>query len=114
MDERVLHGDSLLDVSGKFVNDDLKMAIILIIDGCRADAIYGALNNGDMPKLADFMNLGYVKYENCFTVFPSVTIACHASILTGAYPGDHGIVGNEWFKREDWANPQSGKKIQAV
>ncbi len=31
--------------------------------------------------------------------FPSVTIPCHASIMTGVYPGEHGITGNNWFKQ---------------
>ena len=101
MNKEILYGKTLSGVSELLKDRTPKIAIIFIIDGCRADALYNALENGSMPKLRSFMEeLGYAKYENCFTVFPSVTITCHSSIVTGTYPGDHGIVGNEWFIRK--------------
>jgi arylsulfatase A-like enzyme len=110
MNKEIVHGKSLSNVSDALSEKKPKIAIVFIIDGCNAEALYVALDNGDMPELKSFMDLGHVKYNNCFTVFPSVTITCHASIVTGAYPGDHGIVGNEWFIRKQWADPKPGKK----
>ncbi len=40
--------------------------------------------------------------------FPTYTGPGHATMLTGAYPGASGIVGNEWPDRE------SGKKVSSV
>ncbi len=40
--------------------------------------------------------------------YPSVTAIGHASLLTGAYPINSGIVGNDWYDRE------SGKKIESI
>ncbi|MCW5965102.1 MAG: alkaline phosphatase family protein [Bryobacterales bacterium] len=40
--------------------------------------------------------------------YPSVTAIGHASLLTGAYPVNSGIVGNDWFDRV------SGKKIESI
>ncbi len=102
-------GEALKKVTEGLKDTSLKAAIIFIIDGCRADVLYDQIQKGKMPNLSRLMNdLGHVKYEKCVTVFPSVTIACHASIVTGAYPGVHGIVGNNWFIRKKWAG--TGKK----
>lgn len=40
--------------------------------------------------------------------YPSVTAIGHASLLTGAYPVNSGIVGNDWYDRA------SGKKIESI
>jgi len=40
--------------------------------------------------------------------YPSVTAIGHATIMTGAYPANTGIIGNDWFDRE------SGKKIESI
>lgn len=40
--------------------------------------------------------------------YPSVTAIGHASLLTGAYPVNSGIVGNDWYDRE------SGKKVESI
>lgn len=108
----ISHGSPLLEVSSRLGKNAHRVAILLIIDGCRADALYDALGNGGMPKLKGFMDeVGYAQYDNCFTVFPSVTITCHSSIVTGTYPGAHGIVGNEWFIRKRWGvAPDSDKE----
>ena len=34
-------------------------------------------------------------------VFPAVTTTAQATYLTGRSPGEHGIVGNGWYERED-------------
>jgi len=96
---RVLEG-----ITGPLAGFKPKHVVVFIIDGCRADALYGALESGQMPHLKKLMKeAGHRRYEACITVFPSVTVACHASIVTGAYPGLHGIVGNNWFIRKKWA-----------
>lgn len=100
---QIIYGEPLLEVSGELKDKKPKIAIMFVIDGCRADTLYNALENGSMPQLKSFMEeVGHIKYENCFTVFPSVTITCHSSIVTGTYPGYHGIVGNDWFIRKRW------------
>src|SRR5687767_14547647 len=33
-------------------------------------------------------------------VFPAVTMSAQASMLTGKWPSEHGVVGNTWFWRE--------------
>jgi predicted AlkP superfamily pyrophosphatase or phosphodiesterase len=48
-------------------------------------------------------------------VFPAVTMSAQASLLTGAYPSEHGIPGNAWFERgfgEVRCWPQSNALLQ--
>jgi predicted AlkP superfamily pyrophosphatase or phosphodiesterase len=103
MNNGIIYGEPISEIKNDLKGKKPKAAIMFIIDGCKADTLYDAIKNGSMPKLKAFMeDVGYKKYENCFTVFPSVTITCHASIVTGTLPGHHGIVGNDWFIRKKW------------
>src|SRR5688572_11893328 len=36
-------------------------------------------------------------HQSSVTIFPSITPAATASIVTGAYPSEHGIVGASWY-----------------
>ena len=36
-------------------------------------------------------------HERSVTIFPSITPAATSSIITGAYPAEHGIAGASWF-----------------
>lgn len=106
------HGKPLKTVTERTASGRPKHAFVFIIDGCRADTLYNALDSGQMPYLKRFMDeVGFVRYSSCFTVFPSVTVACHASIVTGAYPGAHGIVGNNWFIRKKWGNSAKNREL---
>ena len=97
------YGSPLRSVSDVLKENPPKLVILFIIDGCRADAFNSVLDNGEMPNLRRLMDdVGYERYEKCVTAFPSVTLTCHSSIMTGAWAGIHGIVGNEWFIRKKW------------
>jgi predicted AlkP superfamily pyrophosphatase or phosphodiesterase len=96
-------GRVLQDIPGAFQQKNPKGVLMFIIDGCRADTLYVAIDSGAMPNLKRLMEeVGFARYDNCITSFPSVTISTHSSIITGAYPGLHGIVGNDWFIRKQW------------
>ncbi|OLE55769.1 MAG: hypothetical protein AUG51_02235 [Acidobacteria bacterium 13_1_20CM_3_53_8] len=75
-----------------------KRVIVISIDGL--DARY--LQRRDefhlkIPTLRLLMNQG-VSARGVLTVYPSVTYPAHTSLVTGAYPGKHGILGNERFE----------------
>jgi predicted AlkP superfamily pyrophosphatase or phosphodiesterase len=73
---------------------------IFVIDGCRADAFEEAVFRRNVfPLFRKYIDKGYLYFRNCYTAFPSVTLPCHASLLTGSFPGTHGIVGNNWFRQ---------------
>ena len=72
--------------------------LILSIDGLRPDAIYAA----PMPNLIALMqNSAYTL--NAQTVYPSVTLVSHASMLTGVCPSKHGVDWNDYIPSNGYA-----------
>lgn len=87
--------------------------VVVDIDGCRKDALYSLLlkNPERVPNMSEiFRGAGggdggpsegqFVGVRNAVTVFPSYTYACQASFFTGYWPASHGILGNEYYDRE--------------
>lgn len=66
--------------------------LIVAFDGLRPDMAMPAL----MPNLSRMRALG-VEFANHRAVFPSDTRANVASLVTGAYPGRHGFLGNAYY-----------------
>ena len=72
--------------------------LILSIDGLRPDAIYAA----PMPNLIALMqNSAYTL--NAQTVYRSVTLISHASMLTGVCPSKHGVDWNDYIPSRGYA-----------
>lgn len=72
--------------------------LILSIDGLRPDAIYAA----PMPNLIAL--LPYSAYTlNAQTVYPSVTLVSHASMLVGVCPSKHGVDWNDYLPERGYA-----------
>ncbi len=65
------------------------------------------------PRLRDLVSRG--KLATIDPVIPAVTCSVQATYLTGSWPGEHGIVGNGWYFRDEceikfWR--QSDKLVQ--
>jgi len=65
------------------------------------------------PRLKAFCDAGAV--ANIGPVLPAVTTSVQSTYLTGTWPGEHGIVGNGWYFRDEcevkfWK--QSNKLVQ--
>jgi hypothetical protein len=83
-----------------------KRAIVISLDGL--DARY--LNRRDefglkIPNLRRLMSEGATA-RGVVSVFPSVTYPAHTTIVTGAYPARHGIVGNEMMDAPPGVSPR--------
>ena len=63
--------------------------VIFVFDGLQAELVTPEL----MPRLAAFTTEG-VKLERHQPVFPTVTRVNASSIVTGCFPGAHGLPGN--------------------
>jgi len=72
--------------------------MILSIDGLRADAISLA----PMPNLLALMQSGAYSLS-AQTVYPSVTLVAHASMLTGLCPSKHGVDWNDYLPERGYA-----------
>ncbi|MFQ5648863.1 MAG: ectonucleotide pyrophosphatase/phosphodiesterase [bacterium] len=69
--------------------------ILISIDGCR----------WDMPDKAETPNLDFlietgVRAKSLIPCFPTKTFPNHYSIVTGLYPGNHGVVANNMYDPE--------------
>jgi predicted AlkP superfamily pyrophosphatase or phosphodiesterase len=72
--------------------------LILTIDGLRPDAISLA----PMPNLQSLMQTSAYTL-NAQTVYPSVTLVAHSSMLTGACPSKHGVNWNDYIPENGYA-----------
>jgi phosphonoacetate hydrolase len=70
-----------------------------LFDGCNPNVLYEAAANGDAPNVARLMAMGTTFRHGAMASLPSVTLANHTSVLTGAHPGHHGILHNAWYDR---------------
>jgi predicted AlkP superfamily pyrophosphatase or phosphodiesterase len=74
-----------------------------------------ALLGSHTPRLSRFAAIGAL--ANVTPVLPAVTTSVQASYVTGAYPSEHGIVGNGWYFRDEleikfWR--QANRLVQAA
>lgn len=71
-----------------------------LLDGANANVLYDLAARGKAPNVARLMALGTTYGHGAMSSLPTVTLANHTSILTGAQPGHHGILHNAWWDRE--------------
>jgi len=74
--------------------------ILLIVDAGRADVFYEMIRNGEAPNIKEHIYDRGTHVKNAIAAFPTLTLALHPTIMTGYYPGHHGIVSNVWFDRK--------------
>jgi arylsulfatase A-like enzyme len=73
--------------------------LMLILDGGRADTVYGAVDDGELPNFKKYVFDRGVRVKDAIGVFPSVTTSGHQAFITGLLPGHSGITGLDWFDR---------------
>jgi hypothetical protein len=91
-DGRVL--DDVLDL-----DDRPRHVIGFLFDGTNANVLYDMAARGEAPNVARLIEMGVAFGHGAMASLPTVTLANHTSILTGAFPGHHGILNNAWFDR---------------
>lgn len=75
-----------------------RRVLILSLDGFRPDAIVAA----PMPNLQALM--GNSAYSlNAQTIYPSITLPSHASMLSGLCPSKHGVDWNDYIPAKGYA-----------
>jgi len=75
-------------------------AVVLIsVDGFAVDRFEAFLEAGDLPNIRRVLVDGGVRVRRAVAAQPTITYASFTTILTGRYPGSHGVVGNKWFDR---------------
>ena len=70
--------------------------LLIVIDGASPRVVVPAIQTGRLPNLKRLADSGCV-HPGAIAIFPSITPAATTSIVTGAYPAEHGIAGASWF-----------------
>ena len=81
-------------------------AIVFYVDGINAQRFQRMLEANELPAFKKyFLDRGlYCPAAVCS--IPSVTLANETSLVTGQFPGHHGVLGTRWFDRNQliWRN----------
>jgi hypothetical protein len=70
--------------------------LLIVIDAASPRVVNPAIQTGLLPNLQRIAEYGSL-HTGSLSIFPSITPAATSSIITGAYPAEHGIAGASWF-----------------
>jgi hypothetical protein len=70
--------------------------LLVVIDGAAPHVFCPAVQTGRLPTLQRLADAGTM-HPASVSIFPSITPAATSSIVTGAYPAEHGIEGAAWL-----------------
>ena len=70
--------------------------LLVVIDAATPRVVCPAIRTGRLPNLKRVADAGSM-HQGTVTIFPSITPAATSSIITGAYPAEHGIAGAAWY-----------------
>ena len=70
--------------------------LLVVIDAASPRVVCPAMQTGQLPVMQRLLQIGTL-HESSTTIFPSITPAATASIITGEYPAGTGITGASWF-----------------
>jgi len=93
-------GENRPDTKGETPSDSSpRLILLVIIDQARSDYLtrFRPLFHGGLGRLLDngiFFTQAYHEHAR------TLTASGHATLVTGLHPAHHGIIGNQWFDRE--------------
>lgn len=74
-----------------------RRVLLLIVDGLTWNVVEKAVRRGRLRFFAQLADRGVMR--PCSSIFPSITPAATASLVTGASPRQHGVQGAFWYDR---------------
>ena len=90
-----------------------RRVIFLVIDGMGTEAFEQAIASGRAPALSFLRdNSSYVR--DSVAMFPTITPAATASLVTGEVPARHGIPGMCWYDRDSQRFVNYGQSFRAA
>ncbi|HKQ49277.1 MAG TPA: alkaline phosphatase family protein [Phycisphaerae bacterium] len=81
-----------------------KSVVLFFVDGLDRGHLNQFLAQGRLPTIQRLFVDGGVGVQHAVTSIPAMTYPNTVSLLTGRFPGHHGIVGNQWFDRRTLAS----------
>jgi hypothetical protein len=79
--------------------DEKVSAIVFMVDGVNAGVFREMLDGGRLPNFRKYFVERGLYFERAAASVPTITLANETSIVTGVWPGHHGVTGNNWFDR---------------
>lgn len=87
-----------LDIPQRVIRPE-RSAVVFFTDGLDVRVLDEMLAGGELPNIARRFVRGGVRVRHAIASMPSNTYPNAVSLVTGVFPGRHGIVGNRWFDR---------------
>jgi hypothetical protein len=81
-------------------NPQPRPVLLLVLDGIRPDVLRAAIRDGEAPTLGALAERGEAVWD-ATSVFPSITPAATAAIVTGEHPVGSGIYGHAWYNEAE-------------
>lgn len=85
-----------------WAGSDAQHIVLWLIDGFGYHQMTQALEKNLMPHLGQLLASGRARLRSLSSVYPSVTPVALASLLTGTWPGQHGLVGRYLYVSDIW------------
>lgn len=82
-------------------NTPPKLVVAITVDQMRADYLTRYAAGFGPDGFKRFFDQGFAGMDHHFSYAPTYTGPGHASIATGTTPAVHGIIGNNWFDRNE-------------
>ncbi len=73
-------------------------AVVFFIDSLGKAEFERLLAEGALPNIRKHLVERGVSVEHAVTCIPSITYAVSTSLITGRFPGRHGVVSNKWYE----------------
>ena len=85
-----------------------RLVLLIVVDQFRYDYLEKYDDLFVQGGLRRLMRQGASWTQANYDHMPTTTAPGHATLMTGTWPSEHGIVGNDWFDRE------TGTKVSSV
>ncbi len=73
--------------------------MVFLVDGVNPDIFAEMLEGGELPAIKKYFIDRGLYCPRALANLPSVTLANETSVVTGVFPGHHGVTGINWFDR---------------
>ncbi|MCB9857539.1 MAG: alkaline phosphatase family protein [Phycisphaerales bacterium] len=74
-------------------------AVLFFVDGLDTERLEALDVAAQTPNIRKYFLEGGLHFTNAAACFPTVTYSNAVSLMTGRYPGRHGVTANAWFDR---------------
>lgn len=78
-----------------------KLVVGVVIDQMRPEYLYRYADGFTDRGFKRLMREGYMNHNTHYNYIPTYTGPGHASVYSGATPATHGIIGNNWYSRQE-------------